>query len=75
MQQNSHPHVPHDPHFVTPLQYRPDIDHHSSSPIPIEIDTASPPAASTTAVKMPTFEELQALAAQQSDHLVLGSQA
>ena len=69
MQNNSHPHVPHDPHFATPLQYRPEANQHSSSPIPIDIDSASPPAASSTAANMPTFEELQALAAQQSEHL------
>lgn len=69
MQDNSHPHVPHDPHFVTPLQYRFPVNQNNISPVPIDIDPASSPSAPTTAAKMPTFEELQALAAQQSEHL------
>ena len=69
MNDNDHPHVPHDPHFATPHQYRPQLTPNDSSPVPIDIDTQSPTAASTTTAIMPTFEELQALAAQQADHL------
>ena len=66
MSENNHPHVPHDPHFETPLQYR-----HPLPPInanPIEIDLNDSTAATTTAT-MPTLDELQALAAAQSEQL------
>ena len=76
--QEDHPHVPHHP--FTPFQQQQQQSLSSrddSGPIPIDVDdeiattatTTSFPSSSTTAATMPTFEELQGLAAAQAEQL------
>ena len=64
-----HPHVPQDPHFATPLLQRPSTAQNDSEPIPIDIDSNSPAATTAATAAMPTFEDLQSLAAAQSQQL------
>ena len=67
--QNDHPHIQGDPFTPHPQQTRPPISQEDNNPIPIEIDDNSVDTAATTTATMPTFEELQALAAAQSQQL------
>ena len=67
--QDDHPHVPHAP--FTPFQPNnvATLPLDDQTPIPIHIDDDSSPTAAETTAIMPTFEELQALAAAQSTQL------
>ena len=67
--QNDHPHIQGDPFTPHPQQTRPPISQEDNNPIPIEIDDNSVDTAATTTATMPTFEELTALAAAQSQQL------
>ena len=67
--QDEHPHVqtipftPAQPHNVVSASLN------DQTPIPIDIDDSSSPAAATSTATMPSFEELQALAAAQTTQL------
>ena len=65
--QEDHPHIPQIP--FTPAQHNATTAANSNGDvIPIEIDQNDSTTAATTA-KMPTFEEMQSLAAAQADQL------
>ena len=65
--QDDHPHIPDQP-FTPFQQHHPPPSQDNHSPIPIDVDDPAT-TATTTAAIMPTFEELQALAAAQSTQL------
>ena len=67
--QDEHPHIPSDPFTPHPQQHRPPTAQSVTNPIPIDIDDDILHPASATVPTMPTFEELQALAAAQSAQL------
>ena len=67
--QDDHPHIQGDPFTPHHQQTRSPISQEDNNPIPIEIDDNSVDTAATTTATMPTFEELQALAAAQSQQL------
>ena len=67
--QEDHPHISSDPFTPHPQQHRPLLDQNNINPIPIDVDDNSVDTAATSTATMPTFEELQALAAAQSAQL------
>ena len=69
--QDAHPHVPSDPFTPHPQQDRPPASAAAVSPVPIDIDVDDNTSATATTptATMPTFEELQTLAAAQSAQL------
>ena len=67
--QNDHPHISDAPFTPIQQQQHPTPFQNDLSPVPIEIDDNSSAAVTTATPTMPTFEELQQLAAAQSDQL------
>ena len=67
--QDDHPHISSDPFTPHPQQHRPLTSQNDIHPIPIDIDDNSVGSTAASTVRMPTFEELQALAAAQSQQL------
>ena len=67
--QNDHPHIQGEPFTPHPQQHHPHFDQNNINPIPIDVDDNSVDTAATSTATMPTFEELQSLAAAQSAQL------
>ena len=67
--QDDHPHISSDPFTPHPQQHHPLTSQNDIHPIPIDIDDNSVGSTAASTVRMPTFEELQALAAAQSQQL------
>ena len=67
--QNDHPHISDAPFTPIQQQQHPTPFQNDLSPVPIDIDDNSSAAVTTATATMPTFEELQQLAAAQSDQL------
>ena len=67
--QNDHPHITGDPFTPQSQQHRPLLEQNNINPIPIDVDDDSVGSAAASSATMPTFEELQSLAAAQSAQL------
>ena len=67
--QDEHPHISSEPFTPQPQQNRFNTAANDINPIPIDIDDDSSQSTAASASTMPTFEELQALAAAQSAQL------
>ena len=67
--QDEHPHISSEPFTPQPQQNRFNTAANDINPIPIDIDDDSSQSTAAAASTMPTFEELQALAAAQSAQL------
>ena len=67
--QDEHPHISSEPFTPQPQQNRFNTAANDINPIPIDIDDDSSQSTAAPASTMPTFEELQALAAAQSAQL------
>ena len=67
--QEEHPHISSEPFTPQPQQNRFNTAANDINPIPIDIDDDSSQSTAASASTMPTFEELQALAAAQSAQL------
>ena len=67
--QEEHPHISSEPFTPQPQQNRFNTAANDINPIPIDIDDDSSQSTAAPASTMPTFEELQALAAAQSAQL------
>ena len=67
--QEDHPHIQGDPFTPHPQQSLSLIPQNDINPIPIDVDDNTEAVVTTPTPTMPTFEELQALAAAQSQQL------